>query len=169
MRLDTENVDDKPAPVGAGSHPYFLRQPTWRDTDAIVLMDADRVYPLENCLPTGPAEPVEGDRDLRLLRSIGNRKLDDCFTGFTENIIRLIYPGSRVEIRFEFDESFTHAIIYAPVDAAGNPGSFVAIEPVTHVTNGINLREEGWKDTGIRILDPGESWSTTWSLSVGDV
>jgi len=174
VSMTVENVDPMRAPVGLGYCPCFLRRPTWRDDDedVIVQVPAERVYPSDDshpCTPTGPAGPVDGITDLRGLRPLGPRNLDHCFTSLERNHFRIIYPGSRVEVRFEFDENFTHAVVHAPTRKDGSAGSFVAVEPVTHATNAINLHTAGQPDTGLKILDPGETWQTSWSLSAGDL
>lgn len=170
VRMEMQNIDRGRVPVGLGYHPYFLRRPTWRDEDVLLVVPAEKVYPLEQCLPTGPAQPVSGPKDLRGLDPLGPRSIDDCYTALTENQARLIYPGSRVEVRLEFDPCFSHLIVHAPNNGRnGFSPSYVAVEPLTHVTNGFNLHEDGWKETGVKILEPGESWTTSWSLSVGDI
>lgn len=169
VNVTTENRDDARVPVGLGFHPYFLRRPTWKDRDVYVVVSAEKAYPLEACLPTGPAVRVDTRNDLRELRPLGERHIDDCYTALTDPSLRLIYPSSRVEIRLDLDESFSHVIVHAPLSRDGTPSSFVAVEPLSHVTNGFNLHECGWKDTGVRILEPGESWTVTWSLSFGDI
>ncbi len=171
LRMDftTENAGDEPMPAGFGIHPFVMRRLTWRDDDVMLVVPADRVYPAVGCIPTGPAEAVERSTDLRHLRKLGKPNLDHCFTGFTEREIRLIYQGSRAEVRFGFDESFGHAVIYAPNLIDGSAAPFVAIEPVTNANDGFNLLAKGWKDTGVRILEPGERWTASLEISVGDI
>ena len=171
LRVDftTENLDSKPAPAGLGFHPFILRRLTWRDEDVMVQVPAEHVYPAAGCLPTGPARPVEGETDLRALRRVGAPNLDHCFTGLTDRELRIVYPGSRVEVRFTLDESFTHVVFYAPNTSNGQPTSFVAVEPVTNANNGFNLLDQGWEGTGVRVLAPGEKWTASWQISMGDV
>jgi|SRR6266545_2755184 len=169
VEFTTTNAGDRAAPAGLGFHPFVLRRLTWRDDDVILVLPAEKVYPAVGCIPTGPAQPVEGSTDLRGLRRLGSPGLDHCFTGLTGREIRIIYRGSRVEVRFEVDESFGHAVIYAPNTKDGTPNSFVAVEPVTNANDGFNLLAKGWKETGVRVLSPGESWTARWQISMGDV
>jgi len=167
--FQTENTDSHPAPVGLGFHPFAMRRLTWGDEDVVLVVPANRVYPAEGCIPTGPAEPVQDFTDLRGLRLLGAPNLDHCFTGLTDREIRLIYPGSRTEVRFTLDEAFGHAVVYAPNSPLGTPTSFVAVEPVTNANDGFNLLAGGQENTGVRILDPGQNWTTWWELSMGDI
>ncbi len=167
--FETENCDSQPAPAGLGFHPFVMRRLTWRDEDVVLSVPADLVYPAEGCIPTGPAEPVQGVTDLRELRPLEAPNLDHCLTGLTGQEIRIIYLGSRTEVRFSFDESFGHTVIYAPNTPHGIPTSFVAVEPVTNANDGFNLLARGHKNTGVRILAPGETWTARWEISMGDI
>ena len=161
MSLFMENKDQVNAPVGMGFHPFFKRRLTERDEDAVLLLPAEKVYSDVQCIPTGPAVPVSNETDLRKEKFLGNPNLDHCYTELTQNVIRLIYKGSKVELHYKFDPVFTHTVIYAPQDSNDKPKNFVAIEPVTHVNNGFNLYAKGWKGTGIKVLKPGEKWGVT--------
>jgi aldose 1-epimerase len=169
VELSIENVDRVRAPAGIGFHPFLRRRLTRLDRDVILVVPAERVYPAEACLPTGDPQPVSGRTDLRHLKFLGKPGLDHCFTGLKQSEFRIIYPGTRVEVRFNMDPAFTHAVIYAPNDPDGKPREFVAVEPVTHANDGFNLLARGWKDTGVKILEPGERWGASWEISVGDI
>lgn len=164
-----ENVDGRAAPAGFGFHPFVLRRLTWRDDDLILVVPAERVYPAVNCLPTGPALPVGGATDLRGLHPLGVPNLDHCYTDFSSREIRIIYRGSRTEVRFTFDEAFGHAVIYTPNARSGLPESFVAVEPVTNANDGFNLMARGIEGTGVKVLAPGESLRGGWEISMGDI
>ncbi len=166
LSLFMENKNQVNVPVGMGFHPFFKRRLTERDEDAVLLLPAEKVYPDVKCIPTGPAVPVSNETDLRKEKFLGNSNLDHCYTELTQNVIRLIYKGSKVELHYEFDPVFTHAVIYAPQDSNDKPKNFVAIEPVTHVNNGFNLYAKGWKGTGIKVLKPGEKWGGTCKLTI---
>lgn len=166
MSLHIENKDRSNAPVGMGFHPFFKRRLTQRDQDAVVLLPAEKVYPDVKCIPTGPPVPVSGNTDLRRKKFLGNPNLDHCYTELTENVIRLLYTGSKAEVHYEFDPIFTHTVIYAPQDEKGQSKDFVALEPVTHVNNGFNFLAQGWKGTGIKVLKPGETWGGTCKLTI---
>jgi aldose 1-epimerase len=165
----TENVDQRRAPAGLGFHPFVLRRLTWRDDDVMLVLPAERVYPAVNCIPSLPPAPVEAVTDLRGLRPLGARDLDHCFTDLKDREIRIIYKGSRAEVRFAFDEAFNHAVIYAPNIPGGLAAPFVAVEPVTNANDGFNLLAKGWEGIGVRVLAPGERWTARWEISWGDI
>jgi len=37
------------------------------------------------------------------------------------------------------------------------------------VNDGFNLDARGWKDTGVRVIEPGKRWGVSWEISVGDI
>jgi len=163
------NVDSRPAPVGFGFHPFLKRRLSAADRDVILQVPAERVYPAVGCLPTAPAEEVEGPLDLRRLEVLGGSKLDHCYTAIADAPIRLIYPGTRVEVRLRMAPVFSHVVVYTPHDSSGSPLDSVAVEPVTHANNGFNLESQGWSDTGVQSLEPGEEVVGHWELSAGDI
>ncbi len=67
-------------PAGCGWHPWFLRGVAG-SSDVAVTLPAQRRYVLENLLPTGEVIEVTDDYELNG-ELVGQRKLDDCFTGF---------------------------------------------------------------------------------------
>ena len=168
-RIVMKNVDTRPAPVGCGFHPYLRRRLSPADRDVMVQLAADRVYPLEKCLPTAPAEGVEGTRDLRELRFLGAPDLDDCYTALQGDFVRLIYPGSRVEVRFHLEPAFSHLVVYAPNREPQVTEDFVAVEPVSQVNNAFQLAARGWNGTGVVVLEPGAEWGAGFEISFGDI
>ena len=67
------------------------------------------------------------------------------------------------------DSVFSHVVVYAPSDESGRAEDFVAVEPVTHVTNGFNFLAQGWPQTGVNILEPGRKWGGACTLSVSKI
>lgn len=166
VRFSIENVDQHRAPVGFGFHPFLKRCLTEKDSDIVVILPAENVYPDEQCIPTAPAVPVSGRTDLRAKKFIGTPNLDHCYTQLTSDTIRMIYPGSGVEIDFKIDPVFKHVIVYAPNHSDGIPRNFVAVEPATNVNDGFNLFARGWPGTGVKVLEPAEVWGGVWEISL---
>lgn len=166
VSLFVKNVDQNSAPAGFGFHPYFHRRLTEKDSDVMLILPAEKVSPDEKCIPTGPPVPVSIAVDLRRERFLGNPNLDHCYTNLTDDKIRLIYPGTKLEARFTLDPVFSHVVIYAPINDNGGPRDYFSVEPVTHVNDGFNLYAKGWKNTGVKVLAPGERWGGSWELSV---
>lgn len=82
VSVTAANKGSRPAPWGAGQHPY-LAVPTPAVDDCELALPADRWLPAdERGIPSGPPEDVTGTEfDFRAARKIGETRLDHAFTG----------------------------------------------------------------------------------------
>jgi aldose 1-epimerase len=152
-----------------GFHPYFKRRLTALDQDVVVVVPAEKVYPALHSIPTAPAQPVKDKTDLRRFALLGHPNLDECYTAFTEQQVRIVYPETKVEVRLKLEPVFKHVVVYAPNDSYGRAKDFVAVEPATNANDGFNLFDRGWLGTGVKVLKPGEQWGGSFSLEVLDL
>jgi len=166
IQMTLKNVDKERAPVGMGYHPFFKRRLRPGHQEAELALPARKVYPAVACIPQGQAQAVSGKEDLREAKPLGTPDLDHGYTDFSEPGFRILYPEEGVEVRAEMDPVFAHAVVYIPNDDSGQGREFFAVEPVTHATNGFNLFNQGWEGTGVKVLEPGESWSGRWRLTL---
>ena len=149
MTLSMTNQSATPAPAGLGWHPYFVK----RGLSHITFEAAGRWEMSGEKLPTH-REPSRGlDADCALL------DVDHCFDGWL-GAVRL----SDELLHTRITSSQSRLVIFT------NPTrDFVAIEPVSHVNNAINLMDAGAgpaDELGIRVLLPGESMSARMSIQV---
>lgn len=162
--LSVTNLDQRPVPAGCGLHPYIHRH-LFSNTDELrVQLDVAGRYPADNCIPTG--DPVDDDvcRALRAGGPIGNPGLDDVFAGFGGQAV-FDWPASNTRMTMRCDERLGHVVIYTPRISDGSPGEFVCVEPVTMVNDGFNRLDAGHTDTGVVVLDPGQTLRTRTTLS----
>lgn len=149
LTLSMTNQSPKPAPAGLGWHPYFVK----RSRSRIAFEASGRWDMSEEKLPT-QRQPSRGlDADCAAL------DVDHCFDGWTGVVdLRDELLHTRITSNLSRLVAFTH------------PGrDFVAIEPVSHVNNAINLMQAGAgraEALGIRVLAPGESMSAQMSIEV---
>ncbi|HEY3288550.1 MAG TPA: aldose 1-epimerase [Anaerolineae bacterium] len=174
--LAVENAGDQPMPVGFGFHPYFNRGIVNADDDEAQLeLRVQGVYPP---LPGMSASPVPQSRrtlagddatgmidvppsmDFSTRVQVGKRDIDHCFGGW-DGRAEISYPRSGVKLEFECDAVFGHVIVFTP---PGKP--FFAVEPVTHANDGFNLYARAVCGNGIRVLQPHESISGAFHISV---
>jgi aldose 1-epimerase len=120
---------------------------------------ADLSYPLTKMLPSGPPEPVAGKLDRRALSPFP-WGLDNLWTGLTARRVELRWPDLRLRATYSFTEA-ARQIVAASVEQNGA----IAIEPVTHATDGFRLLADG-EPGGIDVLQPGESLSVSYTLTV---
>jgi aldose 1-epimerase len=149
LTLSLTNQSPQPAPAGLGWHPSFVKRAGSRIAfEATVRweMNAEK-------LPTHRL-PVRGlDADCAGL------EIDHCFDGW-HGSAHLRDPVLRTRI----DSSLSHLVVFT-----GEARDFIAIEPVSHVNNAVNLLAASGAragDLGLRMLAPGESMTAQMSIQV---
>ncbi|MFC4638630.1 aldose 1-epimerase [Deinococcus hohokamensis] len=149
--LDTSvtltNADTEPMPAGLGLHPYFAR---WHDGhDPTLHLGAALTYDTdERSLPSQEARPVHADEDYRHPAPLGPRRPDRVYTAW-DGVARLDW-GVR-GLTLTADNVFSHAVLFAAPDGS------LALEPVSHATDALNLAARGVMGADLRVLDPGQS------------
>jgi aldose 1-epimerase len=150
-----ENHAKEPMPLVIGYHPYFRVAGTKRDTWRLHVAARDHVVLSPALIPTGERRPV----DLPDPVPLASTQLDDVFT----NLIR--DTGGRAEFWVEsgsrrvsvlYGPKYPVAVIFAP------PGrDFICFEPMTAVTNAMNLAHEG-NYPELPSIPPGARWEESF-------
>jgi aldose 1-epimerase len=162
LTVTARNVGDETLPMGIGWHPYFVL-PSGRREQARLRVPARRrtlVNDADDVLPTGEVEAVAGtpyDFSPPTGRALGDLRLDDCFvdleTAVGEAIVEVIDPAAAYGLRVAAASPPVRAIqVYAPVD-----GAFVAVEPQLNRADPFGAKWGPEVDTGMALLEPGES------------
>jgi aldose 1-epimerase len=140
-------------PGGLGFHPYFVRTPQTRlqaKWDGRWEMDARK-------LPTQWQTTGARD-DFASAREIANWSSDHCYTGWTGEA-SLDYGSHTVTVSAA---GCSRLVCFVPDDGR----MIAALEPVTHINNAFALAHAGVPDTGMRLLEPGESMSLAMQIAV---
>jgi aldose 1-epimerase len=88
---------------------------------------------------------------------LGTRTFDDAYLAPPgARPFALAGGGRRIEVSFA--EGYPYAQVYAPAD-----DDVVALEPMTAPTNALI------SGTDLRVLEPGEEYRATYSVTVSDV
>lgn len=157
------NVGADAAPVAVGTHPFV----TIGDVDPgelVLTLPASTRFPVDDRLLPSPEEPVDGTPlDFRHGRRLADVQLDDAFGGVrrdADGIARhtLTAPDGRRAVMWA-GEGFDYVQVFT---TTGYPGQrkAVAIEPMTAPADAFN------SGTGLRTLDPGESWAVEWGIEL---
>jgi aldose 1-epimerase len=143
---------DATVPVSFGFHPY-LRLPGVDRYDWEIEVPVSVQLELnEEMLPTGAHLPVAIESG-----PLGSRTFDDGYLAPPEAApFVLAGGGRRIELRIE--DGFPFAQVYAPDD-----DDVVAYEPMTAPTNALLSG-----DPSLILVNPGDSYSATFSISVTD-
>lgn len=149
LTLSITNQSAVAAPVGLGWHPYFVKRP-----DSHVRFAATGQWEMgDDKLPTRQIASSGLDHDCQGL------DVDHCFSGWSGALHltdSLLHTTVMSNLRY--------VVVYT--NASRN---YVAVEPVSHVNNAINLLELGSasaSELGVCVLQPGESMSAEMSIRV---
>jgi len=149
LQMEITNQSSVPAPVGLGWHPYFAKHG-----------DSHLAFASQGRWDMGPDQlprmrhPHKGlDQDCAAL------VVDHCFDGWSgEALLR----NARFAIRIGSD--------LPCLVACSNPGrDTIAVEPVSHVNNALNLLAQGTATTealGVHVLAPGASMAASMQMTV---
>ena len=142
LTLSITNQARTPAPVGLGWHPYFVKR-----AGSVVSFQATGRWEMgEDKLPTH-RNPVAG-----LNASCAQLAIDHCFDGW-DGVLDL--RDERLAVRV--GSNLRRLVVFT------NPQrDSIALEPVSHVNNAVNLMQSGESSAetlGLAVLPPGESMS----------
>jgi len=158
------NAGDAPAPVGIGVHPYLRVGDTPFPDLTVTLAASTAIVADDAKIPVGE-RPVEGtDLDLRSGRRLAGLKLDQGYTGIALIDGRVRHrvtapDGSGVELWGEPDFAYAQVFTTDIYETDDGKISAVAIEPMTCAADALNSGH------GLRWLEPGDQWVTSWGLS----
>lgn len=156
MRLSLLNTGTHAFPAGAGWHPFFTIEPASR-----ISFHADRVWRNDDDMLPCALLPATGEWWFGDGRPTQGLAVDNCFQGWQGKAV-LEHPRQRRSIVISGGKRLSSLVVFRPTDGR----EFVAIEPVTHVNNGINLMAQGRTDTGVRILQPGQCLEVASEIEV---
>ncbi len=155
MRLTLTNRGDGPFPFGLGWHPFFPGSP-----DTTLGFGAKGVWETDDTILPVRHAAVAGKFLFDPPRGIANLFLDNVYTGW-QGAAELRHPAAARVTTLRGDTACPYFVVYVPPH-----GTFLAIEPVTQMTDAFNRAERGERDTGTRVLGAGESFSCTMEISV---
>jgi aldose 1-epimerase len=151
------NDGPEPAPFGAGFHPYLSVHGCPLEQVTVLVPAQRRLVADEAQIPVGEA-PVDGTPyDLREPRPLGERRLDDAFTGLTGSAAEVRTPDGQGG-RVWWDENFGYLQVYTH-PAFAKRSQAVAIEPMTCPADAFNSA------AGLIVLAPGQTWTGTWGIT----
>ena len=149
IRMSVTNESSDPMPVGFGLHPYFVRTPATRVRAAVQSMwwaDA-------NAMPSKLVAPPDALRFDDVGLSPDATPLDNNFIGFGGQAV-VEWPEWNARVWMTADPMFSCLVVYTP---AGR--DFFCVEPATNCIDAFNLADVGRTDTGMLVVEPGETLS----------
>ncbi|WP_051379007.1 aldose 1-epimerase [Derxia gummosa] len=153
VTLGLRNLDGEVMPAGLGHHPYYPRDAATRLTTSVATMwEADDTQlPTRQTVPNWLARLPRGIEVEAIYPGI---TFDNNFTGWSREA-RIDWPGRAQALCIEAGAPLDYALAYVP---AGK--DFFCFEPVSNVTDWMNLAATGERDVGGHWLAPGEMLET---------
>jgi len=156
VRIEVRNLCAEPMPLALGFHPYFVL-PGVKRTNMVAHLPV-RFETDSRLVPTGELTAANLPDPIRL----EDRKLDDGFTDLIRdaagNAIFWVSEektaGKRIEVAF--GPKYPAAVVYHPLGE-----DFICFEPMTALTNGVNLAYEG-KYPGLQMVEAGGAWAESF-------
>lgn len=156
--ITIDNPDTKPMPYGFATHGYFRTPLAGGDGETCeVTVPAAATWVLgENAVPTGEIRPVDAENDLRHGPPIAGRQFNTVYTDLETSdngdvVCQVHDPDARRTVRITSSGGFREVVVWNPPHREA-----IAIEPYTCVVSAFDLEERGY-DSGLRVLDSGES------------
>lgn len=154
--LTITNRSDLPFPAGLGMHPYFPRHER-----AIVTADVHIVWLTDDTgLPTERV-PCLDHWNLSAGADVDSLHCDNQFEPWNRRAY-IVWPDKKMSVELTASDNLDRLVVYAPTDE-----DFFCVEPASHMTDAFNRSADGMsnEETGMRILQPGETWSVWMELS----
>jgi galactose mutarotase-like enzyme len=139
-----------PVPVAFGFHPYLSLADAARERWQIELPAMRHLALDDQQIPLGPGHAHDAERF-----ELAAREFDDGFDGVSEPAQFSATAGRRIVL--EFLQGYPCAQVFAP-----RASQFICFEPMTAPTNALR------SGTGLRLLQPGESYNANFRVSVDD-
>ena len=159
LEVETEvtNMSFEKMPLIIGYHPYFRVHDAPRAEWKVTLPAKLHVTLNSKLTPTGETTPNPYS-DPHVLAAT---QLDDVFTGLVRDSkgqAEFSVQGKNQKVSVIYGPKYPVAVVYAP---AGPNRNFICFEPMTGVTNSMNLAHEG-KYKELQSIAPGGVWKESY-------
>lgn len=178
VHIKLENLSTDPMPVAIGFHPYLQLTDSKRE-DWTIHVSARSHYLLQpNKIPTGQTEPITNFFKNPDAAPLSDYNLDDGFGDLIRNSqgrAQFSVSGKHQKMTIEFGPKYQAAVIFSPnpKNMHARPGrapqdpNFICFEPMSSITDALNLEHEG-KLHGLQYIAPGGSWEESfWVIPSG--
>ena len=160
VRVTVANLSAESMPVVLGFHPYYRIPGVPRDQWTAQIAARKMVAADHRLIPTGELRAL----DLPNPFPLKGRTLDTGFTDLARDRdgrahFSIESGGKKVEAMFGM--KYPVAVIWEPPAPPGETRDFICFEPMTAVTNGVNLHHEG-KYPNLQMLAPGAKWTESF-------
>jgi aldose 1-epimerase len=160
VKITVKNLSEKAMPLVIGFHPYYRIPDVPRDEWTAHVPVRKAVVADNRLIPTGELKPADLPDPLPLK----GRNLDNGFTDLERESdgrahFSIESNGKKVEVMF--GPKYPVAVVWQPPAPPGGQRDFICFEPMTAVTDGVNLHHEG-KYPELQTIAPGAAWTESF-------
>lgn len=167
VKVTVKNLSAESMPIALGFHPYFRIPDVPRD-QWVAHIPARKIAITDSRLvATGEFKPFDLPNPTPLL----GHPLDTGFTDLERDAqgrahFSIEAGGKKVEA--VFGPKYPVAVIYSPSAPPGQTVDFICFEPMTGITNAVNLYQEG-KYPGLQSVASGASWTESFWIQASGI
>jgi aldose 1-epimerase len=161
LRVQTTatNAGPRPAPYGAGAHPYFRAGSETVDSATLRIPARTVLQSNDRGLPVG-SEPVEGSEfDFRRPRPIGATVLDHAFADLARDDDGLARVEVADRVSLWVDDAYPYLMVFTGDPLPDVARRSLAVEPMTCPPNAFRTGDH------LIRLEPGTSFTSAWGIS----
>jgi aldose 1-epimerase len=154
------NRGSAPMPLVIGFHPYYRIPDVPRDEWFAHIPAGRRVVTDERLIPTGEFKAM----DLRNPVALKGLTLDDGFIDLerdTQGRAHFMIESGAKQVEAIFGPKYAVAVVWEPAPPRGETRDFVCFEPMTAITNAVNLHHEG-KYPDLPVVPAGGRWTESF-------
>jgi aldose 1-epimerase len=167
VKITVKNLSAESMPIALGFHPYYRIPDVPRDR-WVARIPARKIAVTDSRLvATGEFTPY----DLPTPLPLRGHQLDTGFADLERDEqgrahFSIEADGKKVETIY--GPKYPVAVIYAPPALPDDPREFICFEPMTGITNAINLYHEG-KYPQLQSVAPGASWTESFWIRASGI
>ena len=160
VRVTIANLSARSMPIAIGFHPYYRIPDKPRDEWIASLPVRKSVLTNGNLIPTGEFKSLDLPNPLPLKDQI----LDNGFTDMqheSDGRAHFSLKSGLQMIELMFGPKYPVSVIWEPRSYDGKPAEFICFEPMTGVTDAVNLHHSG-KYPDLQTVAVGEKWTESF-------
>ena len=162
VRLTVSNLSSEPMPLAVGFHPYYRIPDVPRDEWIAHLPPRKIVVADDRLIPTGELKPF----DLPNPFPLKDHTLDTGFTDLerdSDGRAHFAIEARGMKVEALYGPKYPVSVIWEP------PGqNFICFEPMTAITNGVNLQHEG-KYPSLQSVPAGGKWTESFWIRTSGI
>jgi aldose 1-epimerase len=167
VQVTVTNLSAESMPISLGFHPYYRIPDVSRDEWRAHLAARKMIVADNRLVATGEFKP----NDLPDPLPLKSNNLDTGFTDLERDAdgrAHFWIEAGRKKIEVLLGPKFPVALIWDPPAPAGETRDFICIEPMTGLTNAVNLNHEG-KYPDLQSVSPGAKWSESFWIRASGI